>query len=211
VNSVRIYSLALIILIVPVHTCKAGTLDRFAGFVNSEVITESMIDIERCFLASDVWTSKPETPDKKTVLNRLIDRKLILAEAHRFISVDETSIDTEMERYKNKAGGEEALRKMLSQCRISEQEFRLYLRDTILFKAYIDQRIRAFVQVRTRDIETYIQENAENLGVSDLDNGVPDTLKSVIKRFLEESAVNERLDELVKTLRVNADIKILPE
>ena len=190
-------------------------LDRFAARVNDDVITESMVEMELALLDSPLAPERIEktTWNKKNILERLIDRHLIVLEAHRFITIPDQSIGERVDKYIQKSGGREVFLHQLNTLGTSEQEFRHRIRSLMLFEAYIDQRIRVFIQIQPRDIDIYIQQHAAELGL-DPDKGPQDgqistSMRELIGNLLRESLVNERLEELLRNLRKTADIKIL--
>ncbi|MBN1354660.1 SurA N-terminal domain-containing protein [bacterium] len=189
-------------------------LDRFAAIVNGELITESMIEMERAYAESCLVLERSvgEPDSKMQILDRLINRQLIVTEALRFLSVPKAQVDARMEQVISGAGGRDALTAELERIGMSEIEFQTRIRSMLLFDAYIDQRIRAFIQVRDRDVDAYIRDHAGEMDMGEMQD-VPDEkireIQELVRKYLLESKVNDRLEEIIQELRKNADIKIL--
>ena len=102
------------------------------------------------------------------VMQRLIDRRLMLAEVDRYAPPEPTpaAVDAAMaaieRRYKDALEMEIAL----NQSAMSREELRRYVRDTLRLEAYFQQRFSTVVQPSEDDILRYYREHAAEFTVA---------------------------------------------
>lgn len=70
-------------------------------------------------------------------------------------------------------------------------------------REYIDLKVRAFITIGEKDIETFYKKNINQFSGNELEQ-----VKGEIERYLTEKEVNEKLKELLADLRKNAYIRI---
>ncbi len=210
------YVLALIFLLFCSLTCSGENIlvDRFAAKVGEDIIFLSDVKMEKALLLSPLSSGhfKPEELTRNFILNRLIERNLLIREANRFITLHTDDIEAEIAKSATKVGGMDPLKTILAQIGMTFEEFKQRVRDNILLRRYIDQRIRSFIVVSDKSITEYIKQNREELGL----NGAAGTnsqtagmkeLRQRIALLLQEKAVNERLNALVEKLREQTEIR----
>jgi hypothetical protein len=207
-------AISIIVLADPVTiSADRQFLDGFAVIVNGRVILDSEVTFE---IALTMLKKDPEiqsVPDRKAVLEKLIDRELLLDEARRFVpgSVTDKELAERIERTDRVFNGME---NRVAFCRangVDETFWRGYVRNQVLLEKYIEQRFRTFVRV-TRDQENqYISDHRSELGLepdADPEEAVPTghPLRSVIQSLLAEQAVQERIADFLKDLRTSANL-----
>lgn len=188
-------------------------LDAFAARVNGNVILESDVEFELVVMRMDPETRKLPVPGREIILERLIDRELLLDQARKFITkqITEADVTARMDELDSKYGGSGTRRQFLADAGISEEFWRIRIRNLVLLEKYIDQRFRAFVRISREDEDRYIRENAARLDLGEFEDpvaAVPDNhaLRTVIRQLLTETEVNERIEELLQEQRTSADI-----
>jgi len=191
-------------------------IDRFAAIVNNSVITLSQVKLESAIANSPLSMTENQNKNltEKDILNHLIDRHLIVTEAQRFIQTDQGVIDKKLSEIAKKVGGKEQFQEILSDLMMSTVEYKHRIRNIIMFQAYIDQRIRGFIQIQPEEIEQYIREHATDLGLESFntDSGAKNDisqLKKLVGKYLVESEVNQKLDARLQELRQNSNINII--
>lgn len=193
-------------------------LDRFVATVNEQVILESEIRIEKAFGESG-FSSEPRAADhvsRKELIDRLINHRLLLSESARFRDTVQTSerIDLAVREVIERVGGEARANQLLQQIGLSRNELRRRIQDQLALEEYVNQRIRAFIQVHSSDIEQYLVDHREQLKLTattpeELMSEAPEELIERITVLLREERVNERLELQVKSLYEAAEILIL--
>lgn len=188
-------------------------LDSFAARVNGNVILESDVEFELVLMRMDPETRKLPVPGREIVLERLIDRELLLDQARKFITrqITEADVTARMDELDSKYGGSEIRRQFLADAGISDEFWRIRIRNLVLLEKYIDQRFRAFVRISREDEDRYIRENAALLDLGEFEDPlavVPENhaLRTVIRQLLTETEVNERIEELLQEQRTSAEI-----
>lgn len=217
-SGIRIGSCAISILLASLGICRAVLLDRFVATVNGAVILESEIVIERAFLESDLVPENRRVPglSRREIIDRLITRRLMLNESARFreILIQPERIDEAVESITQRAGGNDHLEAQLRTIGLSPNEFRRRVQDQLTLETYVDQRIRAFIQIQSSDVAEYLMTHRESLHLKgstsvELLTEAREELISRITNLLREEKVNERLDLQVRSLVDAADIRII--
>ena len=186
----------------------AYILDKVDAVVNDHVIT--MSDVNRAVQVEKTETSvagKDESALRKAALDSLINRALLLDEAHKFNLAQVTPEEVEQafvkvkSRYPDEKSFEESLRKE----EITQDELKVNLHDQILVIKYVDRRIRAFVLVTPDEEKKYYEEHKMDFGARDFAEAEPE-----IKRLITEQRTDKKLYEYLRDLKTKADIIINP-
>ncbi|GEM_PF-7069233 len=209
---------AIVSFFTSLGVCRAELLDRFVATVNGAVILESEIMIERAFLESDLVPDNRRMTglSRREILDRLITRRLMLNESARFkeILIQPERIDEAVEAITQRTGGSDRLDAQLRTIGLSPNEFRRRIQDQLTLEAYVDQRIRAFIQIQTSDVADYLVTHRESLHLKGLTpvellSEAQEELIHRITNLLREEKVNERLDLQAQSLVDAADIRII--
>ncbi len=188
-------------------------MDHIVVFIDGDIILSSEIEmektIEHILMIQQPGFAEPNDPDLR--LERLINRRLLASEARRLLSLSVTETEIENRNHMITSSKQiDSLSDFLKTISMSEDEWKLRLRESILIEKYIEQRIRAFIRIPAREIERYINDHQNELGLhSDTVIAATDNeeFRSHIELLLKEKMVNERLDQLVNELRKKADIR----
>lgn len=127
----------MIILLVLTLVLQPGLLvDRTVAIVDGRTITLSDARV-----AVALGLVEGESVDAD-VVDRLIDRELMLRETNRYTPPDPPAeaIDARMDRARQHAGGEAALERVLESGGFSQMRLRGWIRDDLRIAAYLEQR-----------------------------------------------------------------------
>jgi hypothetical protein len=190
-------------------------LDQFVARVNGNVILQSDINFEKALMqitAGDIAEEK-NVIDQKVLLEKLIDRELLLAEARKFISkmVLEEEMTSRIEKLDVYFGGKARRIEFLQKNGFDEEFWIMHIRNQIILEKYIDQRFRVFVRVSGEEEDQYIRDHQAELNLSDFRDpveAVPSEhkLRETIRLLLTEASVQKRVREQIANLRETADI-----
>ena len=208
-------SIALIILFFRLDYCSSDVLqvtnlDRYAAMVNSEVILESQIQIERMMtqLYPGVIIEEIGKLTDQEILNRLINRLLLLNEARRFTQVSATEVDEKLNSIKTRVP-ETRLDSIINFAGINKDELFIRIRNQILIEKYIDYRIRSFIQIQPKEVDKYLNDHATELNLTGIapDSESYQKIKQLAALDIREKAINKRLEDLLQKLRSEAEIR----
>lgn len=184
--------------------------DRLLALVNRDLITESDV---RWALALDpdlpVLNLSPE--NRRAMLERIIDQKLLLQEAEKLPRNEPT--EEEITEYINKEliakfGSNEKFVERMKKVGLEQAMLREIARRRLEILKYVDFRFRSFVFIKPEDIDNYyrntiIPEAArKGLGAPELS----DELKAKIEELLINQRVNSELDRFFDEARAQAQI-----
>jgi len=188
---------------------QAEVTDRMLATVSGHLITESDV-LWALALDPELQPLDLSLENKKTMLERLIDQKVLDLEAEK-IPQNEPSED-EITSYINdelikRFGSEDLFRARLQKVGLEQKMLREIVRHRLEILKYIDFRFRAFVFVKPDEIERYYNEVAlprmRNRGghLRPLDEMRPE-----IESILAEEKVNAELDRFFDETRAQAQI-----
>ncbi|MBN1879616.1 SurA N-terminal domain-containing protein [bacterium] len=190
-------------------------LDRFIARVNGNVILDSDLQFEMAQQTLDSDAKNRPATDRATVLQILIDRELLMDQARKFITrqLNETEVQNRIDELDRKYGGIDVRLRFLDANGMTEEFWRLRIRNQILLEKYIDQRFRAFVRISKEDEDRYIAAHVRELNLDHFDDpikAVPEDhiLRTMVRKLLVEQVVNERISEFLKELRSSASIHL---
>lgn len=184
-------------------------IDRIMAVVNGEVITKSDLEIvETLGLYKSERVSEDST--SSSVLNRLIDQKLVLQLTSESVKVDVS----EIKALRQLILSEDSFKAtdMLSRFGLGFEDLDIYLREKILYEKVIAQKFGQAVSVSLEDIQDYYrgtyvpQQMSQGLPVEPLTERLGEIEEAIRKRKTEV-----RFREWVENLRQKADILVIKE
>ena len=146
-------------------TVRAEVIDRVLAVVDTQIITLSDV---RAAVRFALVPQDVAVDPIAAVMQRLIDRRLMLAEVDRYAPPEPTpaAVDAAMatieRRYKDALEMEIAL----NQSAMSREDLRRYVRDTLRLDAYFQQRFSTVVQPSEDEILRYYRERAAEFTVA---------------------------------------------
>jgi hypothetical protein len=126
-------------------------IDRIMAVVNQQPITLSEVVGATQF---QLVTVPPDTPDTTGyVLDRLIDRRLMLTEVDRFQppEPDPAEITTRIDAMEKRAGSAAAFERTLAVTGMTREQLRRFVRDNLRMDIYLAQRFGAVLDPRERE------------------------------------------------------------
>ncbi len=144
---------------------RAEVIDRVLAVVDAQIIT---LSDARAALRFALVPQDVAVDPIAAVMQRLIDRRLMLAEVDRYAPPEPTpaAVDAAMatidRRYKDALEMEIAL----NQSAMSREELRRYVRDTLRLETYFQQRFSTVVQPSEDEIRLYYREHAAEFTVA---------------------------------------------
>ena len=150
----------LTILVSASGPVRAEIIDRVLAVVDTQIITLSDV---RAALRFGLVPEDVTTDPTGAVLQRLIDRRLMLIEVDRYAPPEpsEAAVNASLaaveRRFKDALGLEIAL----NQSSLTREELRRQLRDTLRIESYLQQRFSTSVQVSDDEVARYYREHPE--------------------------------------------------
>src|SRR5262249_18998958 len=119
--------------------------------------------------------SAPSVPmDSGTdpVVERLIDRVLVLQEVERYAPTppDDKTIDADVERIAHALGSDAVLHDRLQSLGVSPAWLRQFVTDALRIHAYIDQRFGNVVQPTDEELEAYFRDHRSQFAGRDVND-----------------------------------------
>jgi len=159
--AVRRFIAGLAILVAASGSARAEIIDRILAVVDTQIITLSDV---RAALRFGLVPEEVSLDPTAAVLQRLIDRRLMLIEVDRYAPPEpadpavNASLAAVERRFKDALGLEIAL----TQSGLTREELRRELRDTLRIESYLQQRFSTAVQVSDDEAVRYYREHPED-------------------------------------------------
>jgi hypothetical protein len=203
----RIRFLIFILVAVASAHSRAEIIDRILAVVEGQLITLSDVRaVTRLRLES-----APEGSDPiQVVLDKLIDRQLILVEVDRYAPPEPSTveIDAQLLTVQKPYGDALAFEIVLGQLGWARDDVRRYVRDELRIERYLQQRFNATIQPTDDELAAYYRIHADQFSKDGVLAPYADVRDEVRRRF-----VNERRSVLVREwlagLRRRANIQQL--
>jgi hypothetical protein len=145
----------------------AETIDRVLAVVAGQLIT--LTDVTA---AADLGlqTSDGAADPVRAVLNKLIDRELVLAEVDRYAPTEPTTeaVSAEILRVRQRFASAADFDAAMARSGIDEQHLRETLRQDLRIRAYLDQRFSATADRRPNAVDEWMTSLRRRGGVVDL-------------------------------------------
>lgn len=189
-------------------------IDRIAIIVGNSIIKDS--DIDRDIRATEFLNRTPlkfGVSQRKAAADRLIDQAIIRREIRigdypvaTFQEADEQLEKLEKQRFKSRAGFEQAL----NQCGLTLLDLRAEFRWQLTVLRFIDQRFKPAVLVSDQDVNDYLRKHEtalrrENPGKSG------DELRDAARDVITGEQVNKLFFGWLEQQRKEAQIQYLEE
>jgi hypothetical protein len=139
---------------------RAQMIDRILAVVNGEIITLSDVRAAQRF---ELVPADVSTDPINAGLQRLIDRRLMLAEVDRYAPPEPSAaaIDAGVEAVRARSSGAEGFDDLLARYGMSREGLRRFVRDTLRLDAYLQQRFASMAQSSDEEIARYYKEHPE--------------------------------------------------
>ena len=202
-----VWAFIFILFIFYVNGAEAILVDRILAVVNRQLVTLSDLHRYEAFLAlSDGkknWA--PPLSPSKTVLQQLIDQRLLLQEAEKFEVNPPKAADLAklMDCLGARYTTPDEFQRTLHRWGLNQESLRQELEDHLTAERFVDQRIKFFVIIPPAEIQKYYESHQEEYREKRLE----EALAQVAKQLTEQKA-EEKLETYLKKLREKASIQI---
>lgn len=198
-------TLLVIVLLFP-FAVQAELVDRIVATVNIEVITASELS---CAVAINLRlgnADKDRMALEATTLGGLINRRLLVQEAHRlaFVEVSEQELNAEVERFAKRFASDKEFSDFLAGLDMTRQELARMLGEQLLVERFVEKKVGLFVRVSRGEAQNYFNEHAAEFK----DKRFQDVQKMILA-LLTDQKLGLQLDQYLAELRGKADIRII--
>ena len=146
---------AALVCLGPIVAARAETIDRVLAVVAGQLIT--LTDVNA---AADLGLQSPggAADPIRAVLDKLIDRELVLAEVERYAPAEPTAdaVNAELERVRQRFSSTAAFEAVLARTGIDDAHLRETIRQDLRMRAYLDQRFSASADQRAKAVNEWI-------------------------------------------------------
>jgi hypothetical protein len=197
-----VVSLVVVMAIVSAADRVAGEIiDRLLAVVDGTPITQS--DVYGATRLGLVPV--PAMSDPVPVLERLIERRLMLVEVDRYAPPDpaDTEVDRALEAVRVRLGPA-ALDVILAQTGSGPDQLRRFLRDDLRIQSYLQQRFGA-IQPTESDVAQYYRDHAAEFGGQSLQQA-HDAVAAALTKERRDAVIRD----WITGLRRRANITVLP-
>ena len=155
------FIVGLTILVTAFPSARAEIIDRILAVVDTQIIT---LSDARAALRFGLVPEDVSLDPTGAALQRLIDRRLMLAEVDRYAPPEpsESAVNGRLAAVERRFKDALALEIALNQSALTREELRRQLRDTLRIEAYLQQRFSTAVQVSDDDAVRYYREHPED-------------------------------------------------
>ncbi|MBI3804876.1 MAG: SurA N-terminal domain-containing protein [Nitrospirae bacterium] len=179
----------------------AQPVERIAATVNGRIIFLSDLDRYQAFFSNPTDTAG----DPKKTLDRVIDNRLLQAEAHRFVFQAPTDAEVSQrvkairDRFKTEAAYEEALQRT----GLSPDELKEETREQLWAERLLQERIYSFVFVSQKEVTRYYQEH-----LSEFSGKRQEEVEPMIRKKLTDEKRTTKETEYLARLRSHAELQV---
>ena len=182
---------------------RAEVIDRVLAVVAGDVIL--MSDVAAARELGLVQTA-PSGDPVRTVLSRLIDRALMLAEVERYAppEPEPAAIDAELQGVRARSGSAAAFSATLARVGLDDRHLRETVRQDLRLRAYLDQRF-TIALLSEEELGRYYREHPEAF----TSNGALQPFEAVRQDIVRAAAADRRttvVEDWLAGLRRRADI-----
>lgn len=197
-------TLLVIVLMFP-FALQAELVDRIVATVNTEVITASELS---CAVALNQRLGNADTDRialEATTLDGLINRRLLVQEAHRlkFVEVTEQALSAEVENVAKRFSSDKEFGDFLAALDMTRQDLARMLGEQLLVERFVEKKVGLFVRVTREEAESYFNEHAAEFK----DKRFQDVQK-MISALLTEKKMGLQLAQYLAEVRGRANIRI---
>jgi len=197
------------LLLVTASVPRAQLLDRVLAVVNGEVVTS--LDV-RAAIVFQLVDQQRIAAGEPAVLEALIDRQLMIADASRYSvrEPEEAEVERGLQAIRARFASRQAFETSAASTGMTEGRLRTVVRDSIRLEHHIEQRFAAAAQPTDDEVAQYYREHLTELSRG----GVTPTLDQVREAVTASAAAERRarlVSEWLQRLRQRAEIRRLAE
>jgi len=184
---------------------QAELVDRIVATVNTEVITASELSCAVALNQRLGNADKDRIALEATTLDGLINRRLLVQEAHRlkFVEVTEQELSAEVEHVAKRFSSDKEFGDFLATLDMTRQDLARMLGEQLLVERFVEKKVGLFVRVTREEAESYFNEHAAEFK----DKRFQDVQK-MISALLTEKKMGLQLTQYLAELRGRANIRV---
>ena len=205
---------------VPAPSNAGVLLDHVVAVVNSEVVLESDVEEEQRLSAFQPITGPEAKATRAAVVQRLINRRLLLQQAklQPQQAITEADIDKQMDLLRREVPAckaahcetEAGWAKFLSEHDVSINELRTLWRDRMEALQFIELRFRSGVRISPTEIKNYYEGTMlPQYGRQHVKAAPLDKVSDRIQEILLQQRVSGLLDDWLKSLRAQGAVQVV--
>lgn len=194
-------------LLFPVPALRAEFIDRIVAAVNNDVITWTELQQAVGFNRAVAGAAADGEKIESETLEGLINRRLLVQEAHRlkFVDVSAQEVDAEVEKLRKRFPSEKAFTDFLAGLGMNVQQLDRMLGERLLVERFVEKKIGLFVRVGRDEAQQFF--DAHPAGFKG--KRFQEVYKSIIA-LLTEQKTDQELTQYLTELRSKADIRLNP-
>ncbi len=196
--------LVAISLLLGIGMARADVIDRILAVVDGALITQS--DAAAAIRLGLVRQPGDPLP---AVVDRLIERQLVLREVDRYAPPDpaEADVDRALDEIRTRPGSPSEFEAILQQTGIELEQLRRLIRDDLRIESYLQQRFGA-IQPTEEEILQYYREHAAEFSKGGVLRPLEEA-HDIVKAALVAARREATIREWVTDLRRRADVNVL--
>jgi hypothetical protein len=191
-------------LVLGIGLARAEVIDRILAVVDGALITQS--DAAAAIRLGLVRLPGDPLP---AVVDRLIERQLVLREVDRYAPPDpaEADVDRALDEIRTRPGSPSQFEAILQQTGIGLEQLRRLVRDDLRIESYLQQRFGA-IQPTEEEILQYYREHAAEFSQGGVLRPFEEA-HDIVKAALVAARRAATIGEWVTDLRRRADVTVL--
>jgi hypothetical protein len=190
------------------------TIDRIVATVNKQPLLMSDVDesvrVESFLQGRQSANLDPE--ERKAVLNRLIDRELLLQQMQADYSPADKEVTERVNSIREQlelAGNDEAWQKALAAWGLSAADIEAFVRTQLQVMRFVDLRLRPTIRVDEQAIEEYYRDSlVPEVKKSGAEPEPLQQLRPKIRELLVQKKMDGVLESWLANLRIQSDVHI---
>jgi peptidyl-prolyl cis-trans isomerase SurA len=190
------------------------TIDRIVATVNKQPLLMSDVDesvrVESFLQGRQSANLDPE--ERKAVLNRLIDRELLLQQMQADYSPADKEVTERVNSIREQlelAGNDEAWQKALAAWGLSAADIEAFVRTQLQVMRFVDLRLRPTIRVDEQAIEEYYRDSlVPEVKKSGAEPEPLQQLRPKIRELLVQQKMDGVLESWLANLRIQSDVHI---
>ena len=196
---------ALLVVLAFALPARAYVVDRVEAVVDGVPITKSEVDRAVGEAIRTAGKKEADPTLRGAVLNSLIDRRLLLAEARKFnlVTVTDQEVQDAFNSVQTRYGSKEELDRALARDEMDEDDLKASIKDQLLALKYVDRRVKYFVRVTLDEQRKYYEQNKDSFGGKGFSE-----VQEQIYDLLVEQRTTQKLDDYIRELRSKARITV---
>jgi hypothetical protein len=188
-------------------------IDRIMAVVGRQPITLSDVRAARVLgLVTPIGKADSTDGQDGGVLQRLIDRELMRAEAERFAAVidDRSTVTARIKSLEARFGSGEALSSALDRLGMSPARLTAWIEDDVRIERYVQERFDTAAQPSEEEARLYFQSREHEFMIDGRPRSFAEASDEVRSRLVAERRAR-LIDEWLAVLRRRTPITIVPQ